>query len=264
MIYIFNPHKTLQIADNVKAILSGGYLPKQKKYCGFLKMIQEGKAHIICDYRGSSFISSYQNKNIINYLASNLELIIWCLYHKVSITRISHKGLDELSTKDKLVVFSHEHCQRILSDNDNLIRSKAHILVHLTHYFFRTNEIYENLRRMPKATAICDTDLSESNYFQRYMPNIKFRFVRTYLPKRFIDTKFIERDKVPAKSVAVGSCQTYKLADYTNNFMSFYNTNTLHPMRLFICKNKDKFIDFLDIRISIINDHLRKVDKILV
>lgn len=187
------------------------------------------------------------------------ELLLWMAINKINPFKNKiYFDIKKLDPKnDVLVDFAYS----VVSTNKKNIQSNKFegiVLKHCTHYFQNTREISDYLSTIKNCIAVAENDLLENGFFRKCFPFIN----NTYqLPFSFGDRFVVRRDFDSRinKCVALGTpCLVTG-----KEFIDFFKSDVLHPMRKTI---RDRHADFPDEIDSMINNFkaatdIKKINK---
>jgi len=230
-----------------------------KKYIHIIDYLLKGNndCYVYVDSIGSSF----PGNKIRKFIPPIIEFYLWCLLNKVNpfkfkvLTKIS-----QLSNDDVLFSFLYGN---FTTNNakfdvipDLVIRNFKNIIslkvVHLTHYMYNIELGSQNA-----ALANIDLFVAENNLFRNsaffrhfYSWYHKDVYVLPFVPKeRF--KKYVEFSLRKNKAVATGTL-TFLMGD--KNFIDFFHSPQVHPIRNEIYTNKEALKPFIDSYISDIKE----------
>lgn len=249
---IYNPQKSVLLGLTVFNWLNKNKWPI--KYYFLTEYIKNNKAIIFCDNYGTSFPFEI-NKTLYSIL-KYLEIYIWLIINRINpfnVRVIFDKK--KLSHEDYLFFFSSDFLQKVPHPYDGVLTFKAHKLIHFSHYFFRTRELYMHIMDRKDITLIAENNLfKNSSYFQHYFP--KWEKSVYLLPfcvnQRFKNNiNFIEREN---RCLAVGSFMTMVKAEHNSCMLDYYESDTIHPIRKEIYVERENLIKEIECKISYVNE----------
>ena len=253
-IYLYNPQKSPMYGKTMLGYIAGTIWPS--KYSYLVDLARSGRVGIIYDCHGSSLPFKMFKSGFLAKLFYRFEFMIWGRINSMpKNTNLIRASTSSLAKGDALFVMAFEHLQRYPSNDWDAPSNEVRKLVHLTHYFFRTEEIASNVKSTPNTTLISEVDLpSGSRYFRATVdwPLQAFKVLPFAVPDRFRPLKsFTLRE---ARAVAVGSFMTLPKAPHTEIMCDFYETNTIHPLRKEIWEKRDLVAETINVKISYVNE----------
>jgi hypothetical protein len=245
----YQPHAENWFKNPLRMILRGQSLPH--KYESFFDALLASDIEIY-------FSTSKQRVpgwvGLVRYLLDPIVLLLWMRFNRITDARmvLTKEGL---RSKDAIFFihygsFTHDPPQTVrgLPLARNLADVEILKIAHLTHYAFYPAHGTRNLRQLGIDVLVGENDLqSNSKLYQKHFGPLQAEFWR--LPyaaaNRFkVVTPFSERTH---KLVATGSI-TYKMTD--PDFIAFYGTNELQPLRRQLYERAGEFPAELDSLIS--------------
>jgi hypothetical protein len=191
-------------------------------------------------YNGPNDLSSFRLLNNNLKYINNIEIKLWIKFNSFNFKKISYvSNLNNVSKKDFL--FGCSRTLLNLEELEELKNCKCKKIFFLTHYFYETKKLSEKLKKINVDLLISENNLFKNSLFFRKYFNFYQRDVYhiPFLPqKRFKNSKkFIDRQN---KCIATGSWRYYSGAKF-EHFLTFFNTDTLHPFRKLIANNSKYF-----------------------
>ncbi len=247
MVTFLNPHYDDFLAEPVVFRLLGRRALKKYGYLLEGILAQEGSIFCLVDDVSSSLIP-YRFFVLLPRLLRRiwllLELALWKKMNHFGPSVKTSFSLPEMSKRQTLLLFSYKNCTDGFSHREKLMNAFQKVVVHLSHYMIRTSEKASHVKRLQNAVLAGDTDISRNAYFHHYFGDSQtpFLVVPFFVADRFsINRAFNER---PLCCVATGSFHdlTKEIPQsHYADFMSFFKTDTYHPVRKLIYQNKDKW-----------------------
>lgn len=237
------------------------------KYAFILNLLKQNKydTAIVIDGTGASLgillreIPFLKDNYLINTIISYAEVYIWCLLNNLNPFKqtfiLSEKELDDLAD----ILFSFAFCsysfrnKRLLEKS--IIKSfTGKKILHASHYYKNTQEVAENIKKTGTKYMVAESDLKKSPYFNKFFSFIKQVHILPHvLRKRYMCISKFELKK--NKCLALGTLVIESESDASNkDYIEFFKTNTLHPMRKTLFENKDKLADVIDCFINFHNE----------
>ena len=230
------------------------------KYRYLIDLHNQGKLGLFFDEYGSSiFKGKFFWCRALRFLHW-IELRIWLRINGVRKSDLILTRASKLSTSDSVYLFAFEHLQGINSQGVNPVfyskDRKFSILCHLSHYCFRTREISDRVGEMGCVTMLSEGVLNrEDSYYRKFFnrDDIHFKWIPFVVQSKFKSTApYSSRRNV---AIATGSFMSYPKEDHTKEFIEFYGTDTLQPLRKELWWRKDELQNIIDVNISSINEY---------
>lgn len=257
---IHNPQKLVLFGLTVRDWLTRGKVPA--KYAFFLKYLRDKKAIIYCDGHGSSisFVNRYLERFNLSKPFQVLEMYLWMCINKInpfSVKIIFNSK--SIKTDDLLFTFAHGNFDNESESSKQLIGLHCVKVIHVSHYMYSTSRIAKNIKNAGAHLLVAENNLKKNNlYFKKYFADYA---KDVYVLPFCFNNKF--RNLVPFptrmnKCLATGSMQSIsRYDDNLSDVCSFFETDTFHPMRRDIHRNKDKIAQYIDSFISDISEDLK-------
>jgi glycosyltransferase involved in cell wall biosynthesis len=180
------------------------------------------------------------------------EIFFWLRHNGLTDRVDVHWSLDTIRDRTAIYVFSYKNCVGAFDRRQAVIASFDHAIVNLSHYFIRTREKADNIAKLPNARLHTDSDLSRNAYFQNFFPKPPPMIVLPFaVSGRFaVKQAIAERS---AKCAATGSfhnLQDEEPRAYYRDFITFFRTDTYHPVRKLLYQRRAEIADWLECRIS--------------
>jgi hypothetical protein len=263
MLYIYNPQKSVMFGVTLHLWLLRSRYPC--KYGFFLDLYRRGDVGFYCDRNGISLPLRFLNKNLA-FLFYRIELKLWLYINNLNTSRrIIHDSAD-LGCEDILFLFGYEHLQseerRNVDSSFFCSSRKFKIICHLSHYCFRTRELASNIKKLEFIKLASEGMLEYRNsYYDKFFSSsgASLIWIPFYVQDRFRSSKLFGDRK--NKAVATGSFMLYPEMEHTSEFINFYSINTLQPLRKELWENRAVISEFIDVKISCVNEFW-KTDRI--
>ena len=254
-IVFYRPHSEIWYKNPAINHLKNNLLPN--KYAPFLDYAINSDAKV---YFATSFVHPKGLKGLSEFVYDAIMLILWCWFNKVKWSKVGFVFTKKsMHDKDVMLIFhygnfTHEQLQIAESTRKQaecLSDLRVFKVIHFTHYVYRPDIGLANLERLSPDLLIAENNLSNNSlFFAKYFGSLKTRF--ELLPYTFA-ARFVK--KLPFserinKMVATGSI-TYKMTD--QEFVSFYSTNELQPMRRILFEHKNEYTAEMHCLISDLN-----------
>lgn len=237
------------------------------KYSFLLSFLQQNKydTAIIVDGTGASLglvlqeIPFLKDNYIVNTIVSYVEVYVWCLLNNLNPFKQTII-LDKNKLDDKIdILFSFAFCSYSFSSEKLIEKSiiKSFIgkkILHASHFYKFTKTVAENIKKTGTKYMVAESDLKKSPYFNKFFSFIKQVYILPHvLRERYVNTSKFESRK--NKCLALGTLVIESESDSSNkDYIEFFKTNTLHPMRKTLFENKEKLTDVIDCLINFHNE----------
>lgn len=172
-----------------------------------------------------------------------LELFVWMLLNGVNpFKQTVYFDLDELDPKnDVLVDFARAKVGKG-GQKEKGVFSGMKVII-LTHYYLQPKDIADSFKDLNGVLLVAENDLTQVPYFKRYFPWVEmvYQLPFTFTSRFQNRTNFLSRAN---KCFALG---TIAPVDKNNkDFISFFGTDVLQPMRKTIMEKYGMYPDALD------------------
>lgn len=202
----------------------------------------------------------------VNKIVSSVEIYIWCFLNNLNPfkqTIIFDKN--KLDSKND-ILFSFPFCSYSFRDKNLLEKSifksfRGKKVLHASHFYKSTGEIARNIRDTGTQYMVAESDLKKSPYFNKFFSFIKrVGIVPHVLRNRY--KKITQFESRLNKCLALGTLVIENESDSSNkDYIEFFKTNTLHPMRKILFENKKKLSKVIDCLINFHNEKRLKISK---
>lgn len=236
------------------------YLTKRKSYNKYEYLLDyclenNIKIGFLCDGLDFSFGRSFFRGSFV----AKIELRLWCMINGISTRKVELlTSFDKLQENDVVYSFLYgnftsQHGVKINEHSlsktiDNFKKCKAFKIVNLTHYMFSPKQGSKNLSLANIDLLVAENNLSANSSFFKYYyswyKNDVYTLPFIAQPRFKPQTEFATRKN---KAVATGTLM-FKIDD--DDFLEFFPTGQLHPMRKAIFDNKEQITDYVDSYIS--------------
>ena len=243
-IVFYNPHTNIWFKKPLYF-----FLTKRKsvnKYEYLLDYVIENKIEFsfLVDGRDFSFGNKYFNSSIL----AKIEIYIWSLLNNLNPFKINIlSNINALKSDDVLFIFLYgilmskeikKGDRNLVSDLISDLKStKAFKVVHLTHYMYDAKNAGINTKEANINMFVAENNLQKNSeffkkYFSWYSSDVcVLPFVAQNRFKNY--TEFSKRTNI---AVATG---TLPFPIKNNDFIDFFKTNDIHPMRRLIYDNSN-------------------------
>lgn len=261
--FVCNPQKFSLIGTSVNHwIKSSKMLPK---YRYILELISSREITILFDTGSSSFGFLNDKSNLFYVFLRILELYIWLIINKINPFSIeivyNHKNLSKTD-----VVFNFIHGN---FENISLVQNYAKFtncvkIYHTSHYFTNTRSLNATLKNIKNVFLCGENNLKKNSpFFKKYLDNYNSKFFNvpfTYYDRFHNYKNFSQREN---KCVAFGSLEKNVSKSSYSEVINFFNTRTIHPLRLAIYENEELCRDLIINNISLIeiNEKAGSINK---
>lgn len=246
------------------------------KYAFILNLLRQNKYNtaIVVDGTGASLgivlreIPLLNNNYIVNLIISYVEVYVWCFLNKINPfkqTIILNKN--KLDNKTD-ILFSFAFCSYSFR-SEKLIKKSiiksftGKKLLHASHFYKNTQEVAKSIKKTRTKYMVAESDLKKSPYFNKFFNFIKQAYILPHvLRERYVNaSKFKTRKN---KCLALGTLVIESESDASNkDYIEFFKTDTLHPMRKTLFENKKKLTDVIDCLINFHNEkRLEVINKV--
>lgn len=242
------------------------------KYAYLLDLLRSSKikSAIVVDGTGSSFSPILDHLPLIAHryriysIVVRIEVYIWCLINNVNPFKkkiiFSAENLD--SKKD--VLFGFAYCTYNFFDRSFVEKSlfKAYQgpkVLHASHYYKSTKLVSDNIRLTGVTHMVAEANLKKNPYFTKHYDYIK----KVYILPHTLRARYVKKtdfDTRKNKCLALGTLVLESRQDPSNSdYIKFFGTNTLHPMRKIIYEHAEKLSQIIDSTITLHNKKRREI-----
>ena len=179
-----------------------------------------------------------------------VEVALWYLINLLN--PFKNKPIFNIRKKSADTVFLFAHRNLDKESGAELVNEIKEIsdscIVHMTHFHADIKNTSANIKLLEPKILCAESNLAScSGLFRKHFFFYNSSFlVLPFCPQdRFKNIK-INFNKRIKKAMATGTLHKYGDSSRTEEFCSFYNTNTLHPIRKEIFDNKENFTDQID------------------
>jgi glycosyltransferase involved in cell wall biosynthesis len=274
-IVFHNPH-TIWFKKNLQCFLNNR--KSIEKYDYLFDEIYNNPEQPIITILLNNASSSNLFSGLLRFLnVPKIEFYLWVYLNNLKANRFKIiTNCKSLQEKHIVLIFLYEHFTNRVGyfrNNRNhfiqdLKNTKAYKILHFTHYGYNIKLGSFFVKQANIDLFICENNLlKNSKFFNKFYDwySGKFYTLPFVASSRFVNKiKFNERKNL---AIASGTI-THPMAD--DEFVKFYNSNMLQPIRNLIYNNKNKLNKYIDCKISPINinenkksDHHNLLTKIL-
>lgn len=248
-VVIHNPHTNFHFGNSpINTLLR---IKSFKKYKYLIDYALKENKELAFYVDGESSFPAYISK----YVPVRMELLFWCLINNPRLLKVKIiKNLKEIGKDDVFLSFALENLEKDNKFINELSKKKTLKLFHLSHFVQNTSKISSNFKKLDGFLIAENNLYKNSAYFRKMFPFYK-RDVY-YLPfvfeERFKRKELIRNRK--NRALATGTIIRIKEFEREEkifkDFSNFYKSETIHPMREEIYKNKTKLKPYIDSYIS--------------
>lgn len=237
------------------------------KYSFMLNLLSQNKYNtaIVVDGTGGSLgivlreIQFLKDNYTVNKIISYIEVYVWCLLNNLNPFKQTFIfDRSELDDKND-ILFSFAFCSysfrnKILLEKSIIKSFTGKKVLHASHYYKNTQEIADNIKITGTKYMVAESNLKESSYFNMFFNFIRQVYILPHvLRERYESTNKFELRK--SKCLALGTLVIESESDASNrDYIEFFKTNTLHPMRKILFENKEKLVGIIDCFINFHNE----------
>ncbi|OGK18253.1 hypothetical protein A3G67_03070 [Candidatus Roizmanbacteria bacterium RIFCSPLOWO2_12_FULL_40_12] len=245
------------------------------KYAFLLSFLQKNDPNtaIVVDGTGASLgvvlqeIPLLRNSYLMNKIISYIEIYAWCLINKVNpFKQTIIFDENKLNSKNDILFSFAFNSYSFRSEKlikKSIIKSfTGKKILHASHFYKSTKAVAENIKKVGIRHMVAEADLKKSPYFNKFFGFIKQVYILPHvLRDKYINIKKFESRK--NKCLALGTLVIESESDSSNkDYIDFFKTNTLHPVRKILYENKVKLADIVDCFINFHNkERLEKITK---
>ncbi len=181
-----------------------------------------------------------------------IEIYFWLRINGLNADVEVHWSPDTISDRSALYVFSYKNCVGAFDRRMPALAAFNRVVVNLSHYFIRTGEKAANIAKLRNVILHVDSDHTRNEYFRTFFPNPPPSIVLPFA----VSSRFVAKRPLPERSpkcAATGSFHnlTEELPRaYYRDFMSFFKTDTYHPIRKMLYQRRAELADWLECRTS--------------
>lgn len=270
----YNPHATSNATGDTALARMAQILGRSKKkmrkhnckYGYLLDILKNKKTEtaIVVDGADTSFSAVLdqwewiKGNYFIHKLISVVEIYVWCLLNGINPFNqtiiFNKKKLDKKTD----ILFGFAYCSNMffnekLIDKSLISAFEGKKILHASHFYKSTKKVAENVKRTGTQYMVAEADLKKSPYFNRFFGYIEEVGIlpQALRSKYQKNTSFKERK---TSCLALGTLILEDQRDNTNeNFIHFFKTNCLHPMRRSIFENREALEEVIDCNINFQN-----------
>lgn len=197
---------------------------------------------------------------LLRYPLIYAEMLVWLVINRINPFKVKLKlGKLKPTSKDVIIGFSFKSGVENFDKNIELLNQSKLNLVHLSHYFVRTNEKSENYENIGKIVFFAENDLQQySEFFRHYYSWYQYEnvYLLPFVPQeRFENLTTWENRK--GVCIATGTYHNLRKdvnLEYSKDFVNFFDIDCYHPMRKVLSENKETLKGMMDVRISFFDE----------
>lgn len=258
-VVFYNPQASVVIGTTLYNFLLGIFSYNKYAFLIKNKPSYQKKWFFFIDSNGTSLLPKWLGK----YIRPKYEVYLWLLINRLNpfdVTVITNPN--DISKDDILIGFSVGLLDNLDSDLESLSKIKCTKIFHLTHFIQNTKLLSMNAKKVKINYFFAENNLyKNSPYFRKHFSWYK-KDVYT-LPFVFRD-QFIQKrpfSKRKNKTLAIGTVVDVNTTESNSKFIDFikyYKTTIIQPMRYAIYLEKNKIKKYLDSYISEIYETKQK------
>lgn len=252
---LYNPHIGV-IGQSLFDRIFGNH--SFRKYEYFLKYFKKQSRYtiaIVVDGTTSSFpIRLMINNILLTKVFTFLEIYIWLIINKLPLTTEVIFNLNKQNPKSDILFgfafFGQQLIDKSIVNRSFISKYSGKILLHFTHLFIYTKTVAENLRIKNPIIAVAESNLNNSQYFQKHFNFISGNYVLPWaVKKRYVKKRnFLERKN---KSVCLGQIFVLNKNKGNSDYTDFFKSNNWHEGRKMIYDNRIRLANYIDSKIEI-------------
>jgi len=203
-----------------------------------------------------------------NFIITQIKYFIWAIINKINPIKIIFKVKNKIKDNSDDIFLSYVDWNLNNDYNFEKLKFISNYnfvkIFHSTHYVHKTSIINNRIKELNIDFLIAENNLyKNSDYFKNKMNNYK-KDVYT-LPFVYDDRFKKNIDFNKRKNICIATWTFYNIEEWLNlhileDFVNFFNENTLHPIRKEIYNNKNNLNKYID---SYINDFNEEKPKII-
>lgn len=235
-IVLYNPHVDDFLAEPPHFRLLKRRALKKYGFVIEALLMAQGRVPVMIDGTASSFIPARYFGLLPGFLrniVSSLEYAAW-----VRINNFTKFDRVSVSSPDignyTLLAFSYKAASGNFESRLPLLLKFRHVLFHLSHYFVSTSEKAENIKKLPDAWLVGDSDLTGNEYFRGFFGwyNKRFLTLPFAVKSRFINN--VPLSQRESRCIATGSVHDLRQerpVEAYSDYISRSGLDTYHPVR---------------------------------
>jgi len=252
---LLNPHADDFVSTPVSFWLVGRRGLGKYRYLLDEPVRRGRRVSILVDGTLSSLIDQSRFARLPRWLRAvilRLEIFFWLRHNELTDKIDVHWSLETIRDRRAIYVFSYKSCVGDFNRRQPIIAAFDHAIVNLSHYFIRTREKADNIVKLSNVRLHADSDLSRNAYFQNFFPKPPPVIVLPFaVSERFAARRtFAERSPKCAATGSFHNLQDEEPRAYYRDFITFFRTDTYHPVRKLLYQRRAEIGDWLECRIS--------------
>lgn len=185
-----------------------------------LAILRTGKATL--------FMSPFSRRIFLSKFFNRLEFWIWIRMNKIDTSKVRiYNSIAEIN-KENEVIFDFAYTWKYKTNSyiSDLVNYEGLILVHMTHYFQNTKNIFDVLSKLKKYALISEGEISNTTFFRKKFEKTVIEFNVPFTIDHLIDNdnhnltnkQYIRRNKC----LIIGSITKHNDMDLKEHFNSIY------------------------------------------
>jgi len=163
-----------------------------------------------------------------------------------------HWSVETIKDRSVLYFFSYKNCTGAFEKRRPVIEAFDLKVINLSHFMIRTQEKGRNVQSLSNVIFTSESDISETPFFVKY-----FGEGRRIIPLPFMvadrfkgTVLFEKRQDICGATGSFHRLQFEKPQAYYQDFMSFFKSDTYHPVRKMLFEHKDELGEDINCKIS--------------
>ena len=255
MFTILNPHIDDFMACPVsfwligrKPLVKYGYLiEEQIRRFGSVDVLVDGTISSLIPQR----IFGYLPK-IVRHFLLRKELKRWEKINNFTGKVKIHWTPKTISGRRNIYFFSYKNCTDHFELRRKFIEAFDCKIINLSHFMIRISEKSKNSQSLRNVVYTAESDLSDEPFFVKYFGDSNKVFPLAFCVGSRFENKRPYRSRVDC-CAAVGSFHNlndeHPFSFYTD-FMTFFETDTYHPVRKLVYENQNSMVGYINCAIS--------------
>lgn len=252
---LLNPHADDFVSTPVSFWLVGRRGLGKYRYLLDEPIRRGRRVSILVDGTLSSLVDQSRFARLPRWLRAvilRLEIFFWLRHNELTDKIDVHWSVETIRDRTAIYVFSYKNCVGAFDRRQPIIAAFKYAIVNLSHYFIRTREKADNIAKLSNVRLHADSDLSRNAYFQNFFPKPPPVIVLPFaVSERFAARRaFAERSPKCAATGSFHNLQDEEPRAYYRDFLTFFRTDTYHPVRKLLYRRRAEITDWLECRIS--------------
>ena len=177
----------------------------------------------------------------LRLLIARIEISYWLKLNDFKGKVDFHYSVKKLTGKELLFFFSYKVARGRFQRRMKTLEFFENKVSHLSHYFVLTKQKADNLSLLTNLYLAGDSDVSQNAYFKHFFPwyNQKVIDVSFAVAPRFeVRKEMQDREFACVATGTFHNLEDETPIEYYTDFMTFFKTNTYHPVRKMVFENK--------------------------